>query len=311
MPKRIKGVTGLIVLFILIAGGIQACTHEHNWIDATCTEPKTCSSCNKTEGDPLGHNYQGASCTFRGTCTRCGEIGGGYIPHEWVDATCTEAEHCAMCGENRRWDSFPLGHHWESATCTAPKTCTRCGATEGTPQHNFISSSWETTIEPTCQTEGEESRACQNCGEIETRVIPTIAHKSGDWQISQEATASSPGIKIKSCEMCGTEMSHMEYTLPAPNMSSNSGGSTGGSRNTGGNGGSGGSSGNSNNFNTYDNPDQQNTAATYVLNTNTMKFHYPSCRYVSKIASKNYATSSQSRSTLISRGYSPCGHCKP
>ena len=31
--------------------------HIHDWVEATCTEPKTCSVCGATEGDPLGHNW--------------------------------------------------------------------------------------------------------------------------------------------------------------------------------------------------------------------------------------------------------------
>ena len=34
--------------------------------DATCTAPKTCTLCGKTEGDALGHNY------VEGACDRCG-----------------------------------------------------------------------------------------------------------------------------------------------------------------------------------------------------------------------------------------------
>lgn len=72
-----------------------------------------------------------------------------------------------------------------------------------------------------------------------------------------------------------------------------------------------GGGGNGDNFNTYDIPEQQNTEETYVLNTNTMKFHYPSCKSVKKIKPENYATSSASRDELISQGYDPCGNCHP
>ncbi len=41
----------------------------HSWVDATCSEPKTCSKCNTTEGDPLGHDM------VNGICTRCGDFG--------------------------------------------------------------------------------------------------------------------------------------------------------------------------------------------------------------------------------------------
>ena len=57
--------------------------------------------------------------------------------------------------------------------------------------------------------------------------------------------------------------------------------------------------------------DDDEKTITYVLNKGTKKFHYPDCRDVSRISSKNYKETSRSRSSLISGGYSPCGHCKP
>ncbi len=64
-------------------------------------------------------------------------------------------------------------------------------------------------------------------------------------------------------------------------------------------------------FDTYDIPEQQNTEATYVLNTKTKKFHKPSCNDVKKIKPANYSTSSASRDDIIAQGYSSCGHCHP
>ncbi len=63
------------------------------------------------------------------------------------------------------------------------------------------------------------------------------------------------------------------------------------------------------NFNTYDNESQQETSASYVLNTSTMKIHHPSCKSVKKIAPQNYATSNSSVEELIGQGYSTCGNC--
>ena len=40
---------------------------EHDWQDATCTEPKTCSVCKLTEGEALGHT------TRFGKCSTCNE----------------------------------------------------------------------------------------------------------------------------------------------------------------------------------------------------------------------------------------------
>lgn len=62
-------------------------------------------------------------------------------------------------------------------------------------------------------------------------------------------------------------------------------------------------------FNTYDNTEQQHTEDTYVLNTSTMKIHYPSCSSIVKIAPQNYSTTNLSVDELKSQGYSTCGIC--
>ncbi len=56
-------------------------------------------------------------------------------------------------------------------------------------------------------------------------------------------------------------------------------------------------------------PDQENF--TYVLNTKSKKFHYPSCASAKKISPENYAKTSESRESLTSKGYRPCGNCDP
>ena len=50
---------------------------------------------------------------------------------------------------------------------------------------------------------------------------------------------------------------------------------------------------------------------TYVLNTNSKKFHKPSCSGAKTIKSQNKETYTGSRGDLLSQGYSPCGSCKP
>lgn len=56
---------------------------------------------------------------------------------------------------------------------------------------------------------------------------------------------------------------------------------------------------------------QNSTSKTYVLNTNTKKFHYPSCASAKKIADKNRQSYSGDRQNLINDGYSPCKNCNP
>ena len=50
---------------------------------------------------------------------------------------------------------------------------------------------------------------------------------------------------------------------------------------------------------------------TYIINSNTEKFHNPSCSSVEDMAGKNKMESTLSRDKLINQGYSPCGRCKP
>lgn len=49
----------------------------------------------------------------------------------------------------------------------------------------------------------------------------------------------------------------------------------------------------------------------YVLNTRTGKFHYPSCRDVSRMSEENRVDFFGTRKEVINRNYTPCGHCKP
>ena len=49
----------------------------------------------------------------------------------------------------------------------------------------------------------------------------------------------------------------------------------------------------------------------YVLNKNTMKFHYPSCSSASQIKESNREYFTGNRDDVIARGFSPCGRCHP
>lgn len=49
----------------------------------------------------------------------------------------------------------------------------------------------------------------------------------------------------------------------------------------------------------------------YVLNISSKKFHLPSCSSVDNIKEKNRSSYAGTRESLIEKGYSPCGNCKP
>lgn len=57
--------------------------------------------------------------------------------------------------------------------------------------------------------------------------------------------------------------------------------------------------------------DNNAAGQNYVLNTNTKKFHYPSCSSVKQMKAKNRKDYTGTRDELIDMGYSPCGKCHP
>lgn len=99
----IATVTSAILWLVCIL--IPICDHE--WIEATCTAPKTCSLCNKTEGNVLEHNWVEATCVTSKNCTLCGLTEGealGHTPGDWklsgtnfVSATVTSKKYCSVC----------------------------------------------------------------------------------------------------------------------------------------------------------------------------------------------------------------------
>lgn len=91
-----------VIAMFTICFMFTGCGHEHTWIEATCTEPKTCSECGETEGDSLGHT--------------------------WVEATCSESKHCSVCGEI---EGEPLEHTMTEANYQQTATSEECGATVG------------------------------------------------------------------------------------------------------------------------------------------------------------------------------------
>lgn len=126
MKKKILYGISTLVVCIMLTG----CCVSHEWKEATCTEPKTCSKCGKTEGEPLGHTWVDATCAAPKTCSVCGETEGNALEHTWIDATCAEAKHCSVCGET---EGAPLEHTLTEANYQQAATCEVCGETVGEP----------------------------------------------------------------------------------------------------------------------------------------------------------------------------------
>ena len=85
------------------------CGCKHEWIEATCTTPKTCSLCNETEGAPVSHRWSDATCKTPKTCDTCALTEGEPLPHtpgewttfrtEYVTAKSLMVQQCRDCGE--------------------------------------------------------------------------------------------------------------------------------------------------------------------------------------------------------------------
>lgn len=136
---------------------------SHNWSEATCLQPQTCSVCTATQGglgshlfmeatclDPIkclvceltvgsttDHNYLPATCQQPATCYWCGTTSGTTIDHVYDGTSvCGNPAICTMCGTS---ESVADGHTFDQPTCQKPATCIVCGDTTGsTIDHLFV-----------------------------------------------------------------------------------------------------------------------------------------------------------------------------
>lgn len=110
MKKTIVALAALLMA-LLMAG---CCSHE--WQEAICENPKTCTECGKTEGEALGHDWQEATCETEKTCARCGETEGRALGHEAGEWEIEEeadfkvaglrVQNCVRCGERLEEEEF-------------------------------------------------------------------------------------------------------------------------------------------------------------------------------------------------------------
>ena len=57
--------------------------------------------------------------------------------------------------------------------------------------------------------------------------------------------------------------------------------------------------------------EEPNPGQEYVVNTNSGKFHYPTCSSVDQMKPKNRWDYTGTRDELIEMGYQPCKRCNP
>ena len=172
----------------------QECVHE--WVDATCKAPKTCSKCKATEGGVSDHKYSEATCTEPETCETCGMWFGLALGHDYLPASCYAPRTCKVCGHQK---GDPT-HDFVNATCTTPKTCTLCDGIEGTPLgHSFEVE----VIDPTCTADGYELLSCTVCDFTDVGdTFPMEGHDRLSFVYNGDATYKKDGTATMACPYC-------------------------------------------------------------------------------------------------------------
>ena len=169
---------------------------EHEWAEATCKAPSTCTKCGRTNGEKGDHRYLDATCEEPKTCQDCGKTVGRFLGHDYSMATCTSPKICKVCGDVKG----ETEHDFIPATCEEPMICRDCGAIKGEPLGHDMD---VVVTEPTCSADGCERTLCSVCGLVESNVvIPMIGHDDLAFEYNGDATAAKDGTATASCPYC-------------------------------------------------------------------------------------------------------------
>ena len=180
----------------------------HNFKEATCTVPKTCTDCGATEGEALGHYYLPATCLSPSKCFRCGDEVGEVGSHDYIEATCTTPKTCRYCNEVV---GTANGHNYERKTKKA--TCKEAGAiydecsvckdvqiiqTEDKLPHELVHHDGKPAE---CIKTGYEAYdTCKNCDYTTYKELPILMHNYTETVVAP--TCESNGYTLHSCTRC-------------------------------------------------------------------------------------------------------------
>jgi len=183
--KRIALALILLLLVVVFAFTLSSCqpanpTCNHQWKDADCTTPKTCTLCSATEGEALGHTGGTATCTEKAKCSVCNAEYGEVKGHDFNAATCTDPKICKNCEAT---DGNALGHAFGGWTSNGDGTHTRVCSNDAT--HKETKNCQGGTA--TC----ENKATCADCG---AAYGSTAGHDWNAW------TSNGNGTHTKTCK---------------------------------------------------------------------------------------------------------------
>lgn len=95
--------------------GSTICNHQ--WKNATCTEPVTCVLCGETAGDAIGHQWANATYTTPKTCVICGKTEGSVAVRK-----------CLLCDHevSRSNTLYCTTHDCGEGSCPCPAKHVNC-----------------------------------------------------------------------------------------------------------------------------------------------------------------------------------------
>ena len=119
--KTKRNLIASLLLLVVVVGmliGLSACKAlcNHEWKDATCTTPKTCTLCQKTEGEALGHTGGTATCTAKAICTTCNTEYGDLAAHNYTQEVVKEETLKSVA------DCTSAAVYYKSCSCGAIST---------------------------------------------------------------------------------------------------------------------------------------------------------------------------------------------
>lgn len=137
-PTKTKvAVGGGVFLTIVVVIALLFATHVlciHNWKDADCYSPKTCTICGETEGAPLGHAIEQwitdiePTCSEKGkehgNCVRCGEE-----ISRWIDTVAHTP------GKWKVTEDYTISSYGTVIPGVQTQYCSVCGAEMGTKEY--------------------------------------------------------------------------------------------------------------------------------------------------------------------------------
>ena len=192
-----------------VCGAVDGAANGHNWsAEWTLGETEHYKECTvvgcDAKNESATHTFADATCTAPKTCTVCQKTNGIANGHEWATVwTKGETEHYKECTvEDCDAKNESATHTFADATCTDPKTCTICNKTEGVAKgHAF--NIWEHDAET-----GNHIAVCSN---DRTHTMPGVCEDSAEDddckcdvcdRLMDHDFAPATCIAPKTCRVC-------------------------------------------------------------------------------------------------------------